>query len=79
MKEVNPIVNCFVEDRFEDALMEAREADKLILSGKMTEDELIKEKPFLGVPFSTKDCIAVKGITALKYVLDYSKIISFFS
>jgi fatty acid amide hydrolase 2 len=34
----------------------------LIASGKITVDELARTKPFLGVPISTKDCIAVKGM-----------------
>ncbi|KAI5642150.1 amidase domain-containing protein [Phthorimaea operculella] len=60
IKDVNSALNCFVEDRFELALKEAREADELISSGK--EVQLETTKPFLGVPFTTKDCIAVKGL-----------------
>ena len=30
IKEINPILNCVVDDRFEDALQDAREADQLI-------------------------------------------------
>lgn len=30
IKEINPILNCVVDDRFEEALMDARDADKLI-------------------------------------------------
>ncbi|CAH2043661.1 unnamed protein product, partial [Iphiclides podalirius] len=60
--DVNPVVNCFVEDRFTAALKEAREADELVRSGTMTETQLAQEKPFLGVPFTTKDCIGVKGL-----------------
>lgn len=61
IKEVNSTLNCFVEDRFELALKEAREADELVRSGTKTTEQLEKEKPFLGIPFTTKDCIAVKG------------------
>uniref|UniRef100_A0A0P4W2Q6 Amidase domain-containing protein n=2 Tax=Scylla olivacea TaxID=85551 RepID=A0A0P4W2Q6_SCYOL len=62
IKEINPILNCVVDDRFEDALQEAREADELIRLGTMDEATLAKTKPFLGVPFTTKDCFAVKGL-----------------
>ncbi|XP_013199410.1 fatty-acid amide hydrolase 2-B [Amyelois transitella] len=62
IKDVNSALNCFVEDRFELALKEAQEADSLVRSGIMSEQQLEKEKPFLGVPFTTKDCIAVKGL-----------------
>lgn len=62
IQEVNPILNCCVDQRFEEALKEAAEADKLISSATVTEDHLKKHKPFLGIPISTKDCIAVKGL-----------------
>ncbi|KAL0821758.1 hypothetical protein ABMA28_005180 [Loxostege sticticalis] len=62
IKDVNSALNCFIEDRFELAMKEAREADALIQSGSKTPEQLEKEKPFLGVPFTTKDCMAVKGL-----------------
>lgn len=62
IKEVNPLLNCVVDERFNDAISDANAADNLIKSGKFTDEQLAKEKPFLGVPISTKDCLAVKGI-----------------
>lgn len=50
-----------MDQRFDDAREEATKADELVKSGQYTEEQLAKEKPFLGVPFSTKDCLAVKG------------------
>lgn len=68
IKDVNSALNCFVEDRFEAALKEAREADELVRIGLKSAEQLKEEKPFLGVPFTTKDCIAVKGtITVNSY------------
>lgn len=61
IKQVNPLLNCVVDNRFEEALKDAAAADKLIASGQYTIDELREKKPFLGVPISTKDCIEVKG------------------
>lgn len=58
---MNALLNCVVDNRFEEARKEAQAADDLIKSGTIPEDVLAKEKPFLGVPFTTKDCIAVKG------------------
>lgn len=58
---MNSALNCFVEDRFDLALKEAKEADELIRSGSKTAEQLEKDQPFLGVPFSTKDCLAVRG------------------
>lgn len=62
MKQVNPLLNCVVDERFTDALKEAAQADELIASGKHTEQVLEEKWPFLGVPISTKDCIAVKDM-----------------
>ncbi|XP_047535147.1 fatty-acid amide hydrolase 2 [Vanessa atalanta] len=62
IKDINPIVNCFVENRFELALQEAKKADEIVRSGTKTVEQLLQEKPFLGVPFTTKDCVAVKDL-----------------
>ncbi|XP_047521512.1 fatty-acid amide hydrolase 2-A-like isoform X2 [Pieris napi] len=64
IEEVNRTLNCFVCDRFELALQEASEIDALIQSGIKSTDQLHAEKPFLGVPFTTKDSICVKGLPA---------------
>lgn len=61
-KQVNPMLNCVVDERYEDALKEAEAADRLLASGTYTTDELREQKPFLGVPISTKDCIEVNGM-----------------
>lgn len=55
------MLNCVVDDRYDDALKEAKEVDEFIKHGNFSEDQLAYQKPFLGVPFSTKNCIAVKG------------------
>ena len=60
--EVNPQLNCVVDDRFSEALKEAANADKLIASGTLSQEQLLNELPFLGVPISTKDCISVKDM-----------------
>lgn len=61
-KEINPLLNCVVDQCYEAALKDAAMADKLIASGTLTEEQLATEKPFLGVPISTKDCIRVKDL-----------------
>lgn len=60
IKEVNPIINAVVDERFEEALKEAQAVDALVES--MPENELKHDKPFLGVPFTTKDSTACKGV-----------------
>lgn len=62
IQEVNPILNCVVDERFADALKEAQIADELIAAGTLSEEELSRDKPYLGVPITTKDCISVKGL-----------------
>lgn len=63
IQEINPILNCCVDQRFEEALKEAAEVDKIISSEAFSEQHLKKYKPFLGLPISIKGCIAVKGLT----------------
>lgn len=62
IKEVNPVLNCVVDERFDDALEDARKVDELIRSGSKIVEDIARETPFLGVPFTTKDCIQVKGL-----------------
>lgn len=58
--ETNPVLNAIIDGPFMEALDEAQEIDKKIESGLITEDDF-KSKPFLGVPFTTKDSTAVAG------------------
>ncbi|CAH2991657.1 unnamed protein product [Chilo suppressalis] len=62
-KEVNPYLNAIVEPRYESALREARAIDKMISSTTRTPEELAKEYPLLGVPFTVKESIAVEGMS----------------
>ncbi|XP_058815862.1 fatty-acid amide hydrolase 2 [Topomyia yanbarensis] len=59
LNEVNPIVNAVVDGPFIEALEEARSIDDRIQRGLISENEFT-EKPFLGIPFTTKDSTAVK-------------------
>lgn len=62
IKQINPLLNCVVDERYDAALQDAANVDELISSNKYTADQLRELKPFLGVPISTKDCIAVKDM-----------------
>ncbi|KYM89280.1 Fatty-acid amide hydrolase 2 [Atta colombica] len=63
IKEIQPILNCVVAECFEEALKEARKCDELLKSQDAPSVEfLAKEKPLFGIPFTTKDCIAVKNM-----------------
>lgn len=59
-KEVNVTINAIVEERYEEAIKEAKAVDELI--NKTVDPEIFKKtKPFLGVPFTTKESNEVKG------------------
>jgi fatty acid amide hydrolase 2 len=58
--ETNPIINAVMDGPFMDALDEAKNIDDILFRGEISANEF-KEKPFLGVPFTTKDSTAVGG------------------
>jgi fatty acid amide hydrolase 2 len=58
--ETNPVLNAVLDGPFMEALDEAQKIDEQIYNGLITEEEFA-QKPFLGVPFTTKDSTAVSG------------------
>ncbi|KAJ7418941.1 Fatty-acid amide hydrolase 2 [Willisornis vidua] len=61
IKEVNPLINAVVKDRFEEALQEARQVDKLLSEGPG--DDYLEEKyPLLGVPITVKEAFSLHGM-----------------
>lgn len=56
--ETNPVINAIIDGPFMEALDEASKIDERIAKGLISEEEF-SEKPFLGVPFTTKDSTAV--------------------
>lgn len=64
IKEVNPLLNAVIDDRFTDAVEEARKVDRLVSSEGFLNDEesIAKKYPLLGVPITVKGSIAVKGL-----------------
>lgn len=62
IQEVNPIINAMVDQRFDDAIREARAVDHLLATTNKTEKDLEQEKPFLGVPYTIKENFQVKGL-----------------
>uniref|UniRef100_A0A182IVS1 Uncharacterized protein n=1 Tax=Anopheles atroparvus TaxID=41427 RepID=A0A182IVS1_ANOAO len=59
IREVNPLINAVVEERFEAAIEEARKADALIRDTQPL--WLIKNYPLLGVPFTVKESCGLRG------------------
>lgn len=63
-KEVNVVINAIVKDRYDDALKEAKAADRAIAKAREagTLSELAAKQPLLGVPCSVKESIHMKGM-----------------
>lgn len=57
---VNPELNAVIDGPFQNALEEAKGVDRRLESNEISEEEFSR-KPFLGVPFTTKDSTAVSG------------------
>ena len=56
--EVDPFINAVISRRFDEAVEEARLVDAIIANGAAN----FAQQPFLGVPFTGKDSIPVKGL-----------------
>ena len=60
---MNSLINAVVDSRFEVALEEARKCDRILATlSTPALEEIAKDQPFLGVPFSTKEGIRVSGL-----------------
>jgi fatty acid amide hydrolase 2 len=62
-KEVNGLINAIVEERYDDAIEEAKEVDNMLKNEDLNIADLEKTKPLLGVPFTTKESNEAKGTT----------------
>lgn len=60
-KEVNPIINAIVAERYEEALQEAREVDRQLSQDSIPEELSEGNKPLLGVPLTVKEAFALEG------------------
>ena len=63
IKEVNPLLNAIVEERFTDAIEDAIRADKIIQTTPQL--VILKNYPILGVPFTVKESCSLKGTNDL--------------
>lgn len=62
IKEVNQFLNAVVDERYVDAIEEARAVDKFLAETEQTADEIEMLKPLLGVPFTSKESTEAKGM-----------------
>uniref|UniRef100_A0A336KMB2 CSON012938 protein n=1 Tax=Culicoides sonorensis TaxID=179676 RepID=A0A336KMB2_CULSO len=61
IRAVDPILNAVMDERFSEAFEDAKRADKLC--NEMKVDELKDKFPLLGVPFTVKEMIGLKGLS----------------
>ncbi|GFS45973.1 fatty-acid amide hydrolase 2-B [Nephila pilipes] len=61
-KLVHPYINAAVDERYEDALKDAKNIDRFLASNVKSEEDIARETPLLGVPFTCKEAIGVKGM-----------------
>ncbi|XP_014294805.1 fatty-acid amide hydrolase 2 [Halyomorpha halys] len=62
IKQVNQFLNAVVDERYVDAIEEARAVNKFLAETDQTTDEIEYSKPFLGVPFTSKESTQAKGM-----------------
>lgn len=65
IKEVNPILNAIADEQFSQALEDAKKVDEFLQSTKLSETELEKSKPLLGVPVTIKESCSLAGMQVL--------------
>ncbi|GFY73721.1 fatty-acid amide hydrolase 2 [Trichonephila inaurata madagascariensis] len=61
-KVVHPYINAATDERYEDALKDAKNIDKFLASNVKSEEDIARDTPLLGVPFTCKEVIGVKGM-----------------
>ncbi|XP_067206035.1 fatty-acid amide hydrolase 2-like [Linepithema humile] len=74
IKEVNRHLNAVVDNRFEEAIIEAKVCDEQLKTEKFDTETLEKEKPLFGVPHTVKASIAVKGCSYTGGILSRKEI-----
>jgi fatty acid amide hydrolase 2 len=63
IRSVNKKINAVVVDRFEEATLDARQVDNMINGlDREAREKVCDTKPFLGVPFTTKESFSVSGM-----------------
>lgn len=61
-RTVHPYINAATDERYEDAIQDAKEVDQFLATTTKTVDEISRDTPLLGVPFSCKEAIGVKDM-----------------
>ncbi|CAH2070822.1 unnamed protein product, partial [Iphiclides podalirius] len=66
VKEVDPYLNAVVDERYSDAIEEAKALDRQLQEARErgTLEELLKDKPLYGVPFTVKESCSLAGLSS---------------
>jgi len=67
VKEVDPYVHAVIANRFDEAVQEAEQVDRLLDSGDLAQEYSEENAPLLGVPLSVKEAFALKGNCTLQF------------
>ncbi|XP_055381046.1 fatty-acid amide hydrolase 2-B-like [Condylostylus longicornis] len=59
IQEVDPYLNAVIENRFSEAIKDAQRADELCT--KLSQQEIATKYPLLGIPFTVKESVGLKG------------------
>lgn len=73
IKAVNPQINAVIENRFNEAMKEARACDKKFEAGEINVHTLERDQPLYGVPFSVKEACSLKGVLQIRWKLKKNK------
>ncbi|KAK3741616.1 hypothetical protein QZH41_019260, partial [Actinostola sp. cb2023] len=76
IREVNPMLNAIVSDRFEEAIIDAREIDTTLAHGSSEEKEKLRKKSLLGVPITVKESISFRGMPHSSGIVERKHIIA---
>ncbi len=60
-QKVNSIVNAIIDERYEQALEDAKNVDRFLQNEKSNSLELAQKKPLLGIPITVKETCRVGG------------------
>lgn len=61
IRDVNPLLNAVVEDRFDAAVLEAKQVDKFLSETDKSAEQIEKDTPLLGVPVTIKESCSLGG------------------
>ncbi|XP_055682173.1 fatty-acid amide hydrolase 2-A isoform X2 [Lutzomyia longipalpis] len=62
-RQVNHLLNAIVQERFDEALQEAKNVDEFLATTTKSTEEIEHETPLLGVPVTVKESIGLRGMS----------------